>query len=122
MNNPPNWRLTLFGVLLVMSSAVFLPGCQPGEEAPRGTIDPSAIDVPAPDGATVDPRTAVPVESQLAPAGADEGYIGDPEQMPDLTPHTGAGRDPDWDCAPTGNQSIDDWKRQAKCGGRLDGE
>lgn len=27
-----------------------------------------------------------------------------------------------WDCTPTGNQSIDDWKREAKCGGKLEGE
>ena len=100
MENPPNWRLTLLGVLLVIAAGVLLPGCQ---EAP-------VPEAPVP-----------PVETVTPPPGADEGHLGDPEAEPDFTPVEN-GRDPDWDCAPTDNTAINDWKREAKCGGKLDGE
>ena len=78
------------------------------------------------DPTTVPDRTGFETDSGAVtvptpPPGADEGHLGDPEAVPDLTP-VDNGRDPDWDCTPTGNTAIDDWKRDAKCGGKLDGE
>ena len=103
MKNPPNWRMTLLGVVLIIVAAAILVGCQ---ETPA----------PAPE-----PEVTPPVEVVVPPVGAEEGHIGDPEATPDLTPVEN-GRDPDWDCTPTDNTAINDWKREAKCGGKLDGE
>ena len=115
--NPPNWRLTLLGVAIVIAIAVVLPGCaDPAGDAlePRGaeTIQPTDTD------AVREPGD--PLLPAAPPAGADEGNLGDPDNV-NLEPVTN-GRDPNWDCDPTGNTAIDDWKREAKCGGKLNGE
>ena len=102
MKNPPNWGLTLLGVVLIIVAAALVAGCQP--EPPLPPEEPTEK-----------------VEVVVPPEGADEGHLGDPEAVPDFTPVEN-GRDPDWDCTPTGNTAIDDWKRDAKCGGKLDGE
>lgn len=119
MQNPRYWRATLFGVVIIVILAAALMGCQPEGEA-QPPINPEAIETPAPDSQTTDPRITVPIENQLPPAGAEEGHIGNPDVVPDMSPRSD--RDPDWDCTPTGNSAIDTWKREAKCGGKLDGE
>ena len=95
--NPPNWRLTLLGVAIVLAIAAVLPGCsQPAGDA----LEPQREEAVLPSDRTgheTDDAVVVP------PEGADEGHLGEPGNA-DLTPKRE--RDPDWDCDPTGNTAI----------------
>ncbi len=95
-----NW-LPWLGMLFIVCVVVPLSGCQEGDEPPVKGEAPTAV---------VAPQEPPAIDSDAIPVPEPDSATVDPR------------RDPDWDCRPTGNSAIDDWKRDAKCGGKLEGE